>query len=180
MKLLLHLVKPKYFIPIHGELRHLKQHAVLAQEVGLARTDIAIVENGYALRFSSEMMEIGERIPGGYVFVDGNWVGDAVSSQVIRERDAIAASGVLSVVFCYARGTVIGSPHITARGVASETVLAAMTDEATRLVRRTVQTAGAVQPPDQMEAAVRQAISDFFYQEARNRPEILVTALPVS
>lgn len=179
-KMLLSVVRPKFFVPVHGELRHLKQHAVLAQEVGLARTNIAVVENGYTLRFSPDTMEIGERIPGGYVFVDGNWVGDAVSAQVIRERDTIAASGVLSVVFCYARGAVIGAPHITARGVASEQTMTAMTDDVARLVRRTVQTAGATQPQDKMETAVRQAVSDFFYQEARNRPEILVTALPVS
>lgn len=178
-KMLLNIVRPRFFVPVHGELRHLKQHAVLAQEVGMARANIAVVENGYMLRFSQDTMDIGERIPGGYVFVDGNWVGDAVSPQVIQDREVIAASGVLSVVFSYARGGVVGAPHIMARGVASGQALADMIEQATRLVRRTVQTAGANQTAEQLASAVRQAVSDLFYQESRNRPEILVTALPV-
>ena len=102
-KMLLNIVRPKFFVPIHGELRHLKQHALLAQEIGIPRKNIAVVENGYILRFSEDALEVGERVPGGYIFVDGSLVGDAVSSQVIQDREALAVEGVCSVVFSYKR-----------------------------------------------------------------------------
>ena len=96
MKLLLHLVKPKYFIPIHGELRHLHQHANLARQVGLPDENIAVIENGRMVEFEDGQMHIGERMPGGYVFVDGAGVGDIGLSEV-REREALARDGVVLV-----------------------------------------------------------------------------------
>ncbi|HQE92593.1 MAG TPA: ribonuclease J [Anaerolineae bacterium] len=124
-KMLLNLLHPKFFVPIHGELRHLKLHAMLAQEVGIPRQNMAVVENGYILRFSSDSLEIGERVPGGYVFVDGTLVGDAVSPQIIQDRETLAIAGVCNVVFTYNRrqGLLIGEPRITARGVATVDVL---------------------------------------------------------
>ena len=74
MKLMINLVKPEYLIPIHGELRHLKQHAALGVEMGVPEENIAVVENGRIIEFSNGEMEIGERIPGGYIFVDGSRV----------------------------------------------------------------------------------------------------------
>ncbi|NIV33918.1 MAG: ribonuclease J, partial [Anaerolineae bacterium] len=65
----------RFFVPVHGELRHLVQHAKLAHELGIAKKDIAVVENGYPLTFDGERMQIGERVPGDYVFVDGSLVG---------------------------------------------------------------------------------------------------------
>ncbi len=179
-KMLLNILNPRFFVPIHGELRHLKQHAVLAQEVGIPKKNIAAVENGHVLRFSEDSMEIGERVPGGYIFVDGKWVGDAVSPKVIRERDAIAATGVFSVAFGYdsRRGTLVGTPRIDARGVASEEILDTMVEEAKRLVRRTVQNTRANTAPEDVERAVERAISDFFYQQTKNRPEMIVVSMP--
>ncbi len=84
MKLLLHLVRPKYFIPIHGELRHLKQHANIARQVGILDENIAVIENGQVVEFKDGEMSLGERLPGGYIFVDGAGVGD-VGPTVMRE-----------------------------------------------------------------------------------------------
>jgi len=75
LKLLLHLVRPKYLIPIHGELRMLKQHAKLAEEVGIPSENICVVENGQILEFADGKLSLGERIPGDYIFVDGSSVG---------------------------------------------------------------------------------------------------------
>ncbi|MBN2002857.1 MAG: ribonuclease J [Anaerolineae bacterium] len=179
-KMLLSILHPKFFVPIHGELRHLKQHAALAQEVGIPKQNIAVVENGHILRFTQDTMEIGERVPGGYIFVDGVWVGDAVSAQVIRDRDSLAATGVLNVVFSYSqrRGTVVGEPRITARGVASDEAIEEMIEATKSVVRQTVQTIRAKTPPPEIEKAVKRAISDFFYKKAKNRPEIIVVSMP--
>jgi ribonuclease J len=94
LKLMLHLVRPRYLIPIHGELRMLKQHARLGLEVGMDERQIAIVENGRVTEFSHGEMRLGERIPGGYVFVDGSGVGD-VDRSVMREREMLSQDGIV-------------------------------------------------------------------------------------
>jgi ribonuclease J len=94
LKLMLHLVRPRYLIPIHGELRMLKQHARLGIEVGMDERQIAIVENGRVIEFSHGEMRLGERIPGGYVFVDGSGVGD-VDRSVMREREMLSQDGIV-------------------------------------------------------------------------------------
>ena len=94
IKLLLHLVKPKYLIPIHGETRMLKQHKKLALSVGMEESQVALVENGRVIEFKNGKMKLGERIPGGYVFVDGTGVGD-VDRDIMRERELLSQDGVV-------------------------------------------------------------------------------------
>jgi len=180
-KMLLNIVRPKFFVPIHGELRHLKQHALLAQEVGIPRQNIAAVENGYILRLSQDSLEVGERVPGGYVFVDGTLVGDAVSQQVIQDREALAVAGVCSVVFSYNRrqGVVIGEPRITAHGLAATEVIEDLTKRAQPVVRNTVKATHGGAAPDEVERAVERAVSNFFYEQVQSRPEMIVVAVPL-
>ncbi len=96
IKLMLHLTRPRYLIPVHGELRMLKQHAKLGMEVGMDERQIAIVENGRVIEFTHGEMKLGERIPGGYVFVDGTGVGD-VDRSIMREREALSQEGVVLI-----------------------------------------------------------------------------------
>jgi ribonuclease J len=96
-KLLLNLVRPKFLVPIHGELRHLKLHSQLAQELGIPEENIAVVENGYVLTFDETSMRVGERVPGRYVFVDGRMVGD-VGPSVLRDREVLSQDGFVTVV----------------------------------------------------------------------------------
>jgi ribonuclease J len=96
MKLMLHLVKPTYLIPVHGELRHLKQHGAMGAELGIPPENIAVVENGTPIEFENGKMALGERIPGGYVFVDGSRVGD-VGPAVLREREMLSRDGFVMV-----------------------------------------------------------------------------------
>ncbi|HOT92296.1 MAG TPA: ribonuclease J [Anaerolineae bacterium] len=180
-KMLLNLLRPKFFVPIHGELRHLKQHARLAQEVGIPHQNIAVVENGYILRFSQDSLEVGERVPGGYVFVDGTLVGDAVSPQIIQDREALAVSGVCSVVFTYNRrqGGLIGEPRITARGVAAAEVLDTLIARAHPLIQQTLQATRGTSSQADIERAVERAMSNFFYEQVQSRPEMIVVAVPL-
>ncbi len=94
MKLLLHLTRPRYLIPVHGELRMLKQHRRLGLDVGMDEKQIAMVENGRVIEFTHGEMKLGERIPGGYVFVDGTGVGD-VDASTMREREEIGQDGIV-------------------------------------------------------------------------------------
>lgn len=180
-KMLLNIVRPKFFVPIHGELRHLKQHALLAQEVGIPKQNIAVVENGYILRFSEDALEVGERVPGGYIFVDGTLVGDAVSPQVIQDRESLAVAGVCSVVFSYnqRQGVVIGEPRITAHGLATAEVIEDLTARAQPVVRNTVKATRGNATLSDVERAVERAVSNFFYEQVQSRPEMMVVAVPL-
>ncbi|RPI31844.1 MAG: ribonuclease J, partial [Chloroflexota bacterium] len=117
MKLLLHLVKPRYFIPIHGELRHLKQHELLAREMGLPEKNIAVVENGQVVEFDHGEMRLAERVPGGYIFVDGAGVGD-VGPSVMREREVLAREGIVLVNLLLDKNTgrLREEPEVLTRG----------------------------------------------------------------
>jgi len=178
-KLLLNIIRPRNFLPIHGELRHLKQHAKLAVELGIPEERIAVIENGYPLSFEGEQMRIGERVPGGYVFVDGTWVGDAVGPAVIQYRETLAKAGVCVVALRYdpRRGDLKGPPRLVMRGFAARQAAEALLDQAQAAVRRTVRGVQPGTPPEVVEGMVRRALSDLFYQQTKNRPEIIVVTM---
>ena len=181
-KLLLNILRPRNFVPIHGELRHLKQHAKLAAELGIPRERIAVVENGYVLYFEDDCIRVGERVPGGYVFVDGSWVGDAVGPAVIRDRETLAMAGVCVVVFRYSprRGVLLDTPRLTVRGFAARDAAEEVMTGAVEVVRRTVQGTRPGTPPATVEMQVQSALSEFFYQQTKNRPEVIVVAVEES
>jgi len=181
-KLLLNILRPRNFVPIHGELRHLKQHAKLAAELGIPRERIAVVENGYVLYFEDDCIRVGERVPGGYVFVDGSWVGDAVGPAVIRDRETLAMAGVCVVVFRYSprRGALLDTPRLTVRGFAARDAAEEVMTGAVEVVRRTVQGTRPGTPPATVEMQVQSALSEFFYQQTKNRPEVIVVAVEES
>jgi ribonuclease J len=117
IKMMLHLIKPKYLIPIHGELRHLHQHAKMAEELGIPAENIAVIENGTVIEFQDGKMSIGERVPGGYVFVDGARVGD-VGPAVLRERESLSRDGfvVVNLLLDKKTKTLLGEPEIITHG----------------------------------------------------------------
>ena len=117
MKLLMSLAMPKYFIPVHGELRMLRAHSKLALQAGIPEENIQVVENGMVIEIDKDGMRRGERVPGGYVFVDGSGVGD-VGRAVIRDREILARDGFIMVVVNVDAdtGKMIGEPEIISRG----------------------------------------------------------------
>lgn len=180
-KTLISILRPKFFVPIHGELRHLKLHAGLAREVGIPDKNIAAVENGYVLRFTDDTMEIGERIPGGYIFVDGTWVGESLGDDVINRREELANTGVCTVAFMYNedQGRFEGSPRITGHAIVAEEVMARLIPDALEAIYGAMRGISPGTPMETAERVVERSLSDFFYEEAKNRPEIIVQSLPV-
>ncbi len=178
-KMLLNIVRPRNFVPVHGELRHLKQHARLAQEMGFPAEHIAVVENGRILSFDQEHMQIGERVPGGYVFVDGNWVGDAVSPKVIRNREGLAKAGVCAVVLHYdeSRGVLLSAPRLELRGFAAPEVAQQVAAEAEEVVRQTVKGFRPGTLPKRAKKSVQRSLMQFFYQRTKNRPKVIVLTI---
>jgi ribonuclease J len=179
-KTLISILRPKFFVPIHGELRHLKLHAALAREVGVPDENIAAVENGYVLRFTDDSMEIGERIPGGYIFVDGSWVGESLGDDVINRREELANTGVCTVAFIYDEdeGRFVGTPRITGHAIVAEEMMIRLVPDAIDAIYGAMRGVSPGTPMETAERVVERSLSDFFYQEAKNRPEIIVQSLP--
>ena len=173
MKLLLQVVRPKYFIPIHGELRHLKQHAALAREVGIPEENIAVVENGTPIEFRDGLMQVGERIPGGYVFVDGSGVGD-IGPTVMRERETLARDGIVAVhlQFDERTGRLVGAPEIVSKGF----VYLRESEPLFEMARARIQEVATAAAKDGLENRIEKDLSRFFFAETRRRPTILVFA----
>jgi ribonuclease J len=114
------MVKPKHFLPIHGELRQLRQHGQLAVEVGIPEENVIVVENGQIVELSGGRIKLGERIPGGYVFVDGQSIGE-VDYDIMREREKLARNGIFLIDISVDKlnGRLSHDPEIITRGFVS-------------------------------------------------------------
>jgi len=177
-RLLIHLTQPRYFVPIHGELRHLIMHARIAQEMGIPATNTMVVENGYILEFDEERGEIGERVPGGYVFVDGAGVGD-IGPAVMRDREILASAGfVVAIIKLDAStGQPVGRPEIVSRGFIymrdSMELIERAQDKILEVIGKGKEGRAAISD------RVRDELSKLFYEETKRRPMIIPTILEV-
>jgi ribonuclease J len=173
MKLLLQVVRPEHLIPVHGELRHLMQHSVLAQEIGIPKQNIAVVENGTVVSFNGGEMAIEGRIPGGYVFVDGSIVGD-VGPRVLREREALARDGVAIIHLTLDCDGInlVEEPDIITRGFVFTDDANELLQDAKNRIREIVAEAS----NDKLEHSVEEELSKYFYSQTRRRPMIFTFA----
>ncbi len=171
MKLMLNLVRPKFFLPIHGEIRQLKRHAALGMEVGIPTENIAILQNGQAIEFSNGSMRLADMVPTSHVFVDGTSVGD-VGREVMREREMLARDGIVMVHLVLDKKTrsLLSEPAIFTRGfmVTSEgdSVLAG----ARKRISEVVQTANG-----SLQKDVESAVKNYLYNETHRQPTVFVT-----
>ncbi len=117
LKLIMSLAKPKFFIPVHGEQKHLRSHAQLAESIGIASGNIFIADNGRQVQLSKRKMTVVEDVPAGKIFVDGYGVGD-VGNAVIKERKRLAEDGlmIISAVIEKETGMLVSGPEIVSRG----------------------------------------------------------------
>ena len=170
-KLLLNMVKPKNFIPIHGELRMLKRHAYLAKQVGVPEENILVVENGEVVELYDGKLSRGERIPGGYVFVDGQSIGD-IDHGVMREREKLARGGIFLIdlnVDKYS-GRLMGEPEIITRGFLSPDEADELLPEVRGRIMDIVNGGGL-----EAEKEIGSAVKSFLYNETKRRPMVFVT-----
>jgi ribonuclease J len=171
IKLLIHLVKPQYVIPIHGELRMLKQHAKLAEQVGIPSDAIAVVENGQVIEFENGKMAIKERIPGGYVFVDGARAGD-VDYSVMREREALSRDGIVLITLTLETksGRLLGEPEVITRGFVpaggASDIIAATRQRINAAIQRA---------EGDLQNEIEQTVKTFLFNETKRRPMVFVT-----
>jgi ribonuclease J len=179
LKELIELLQPRFFVPLHGELRHLVAHAKLAHQLGIAKQDIAVVENGYPLTFSGGGMQIGKRIPGGNIFVDGSRVGD-VGSVVMRQRDELAQNGFVTAIAHYDRqaGRMVGQPRFITRGFVYTPDADDLLSQAGDVIRSST-SARRGTAPDKVEDKAQEALSGFLYRQTRRKPAVSVALVEV-
>lgn len=170
MKFMLNLIQPEYLVPVHGELRHLHQHAALAQEVGIAAERVAVIENGQVIEFQDGKLRLGERVPGGYVFVDGAGVGD-VGKSVMRERETLANDGFIFVNLHHnkASNELTRDPEIITRGFVYLDDAEELMEGAREQIYKTISQSNGHFKKD-LEGRLR----NFFYDKTRRRPMIFV------
>ncbi|NTW43015.1 MAG: ribonuclease J [Anaerolineaceae bacterium] len=175
MKLLMHLTKPKYFIPIHGELRHLVQHARLAKDVGIPEENISVVQNGQSIEFTNGKMRMGETFPGSYIFVDGSNVGD-ISPDVLREREMMAVEGIVLVNLLFnQKGQLSCEPQIHTRGF-----LVGRDEEELKLITRSKIQEVLIHANGNLQKDVEKAVRNVLYTETRRRPLVLISVCEVN
>ncbi|NOK85989.1 MAG: ribonuclease J [Chloroflexi bacterium AL-W] len=171
MLLMLNLVKPKYLLPVHGELRHLHQHAKLAIGAGMDAKNVFVAENGRVLEIDRGGVRLAERVPGGYVFVDGSGVGD-IGRIVIRDREILAQDGFLLVSVNIKRdtGKIIGEPEIISRGF----VYLRDSDELLEQVRTTIQDVLTKERNSngRRREKVQDSLGRLLYNETKRRPMV--------
>jgi len=173
LRLLIQTLRPRFFVPVHGELRHLVQHARLANDLGIPKENIAVVENGYPLTLN-DRMHIGKRLPGENIYVDGSRVGD-VGPAVLAQRDGLAQSGFVTAVALYDRkaGRAVGEPRIITHGFVAAPRSGDLLARARDVVRSAAKN-GRGTAADRVEDRVEQALSSFFYRETRRKPVVTV------
>jgi ribonuclease J len=172
MKLMINLVRPKFLIPVHGELRHLKEHARLAQQLGIAEENIAVVENGTVIELDEHSLTVGPRIPGRYIFIDGAGVGD-IGPTVMRDREALAQSGFfITAVALDEEGRLVDDPEIVTRGFIYVNDTTDVMKGAKEVIAATISNHRGKR--DEIKKSIEDALSKYLYAETGRHPMVYV------
>ena len=182
LKMIMGIVKPKYFIPVHGELKHLRKHAGLALSMGIPKENILIADNGRVAEISKKALRCTSTVPAGRVFVDGYGVGD-VGSVVLRDRKHLAQDGLVIVAVCIDResGMIVSGPDVVTRGFVyvkeSEELINAAREVAVEAIE--AQMDGGYFDWNSIKASLRDEISHLMYERTKRSPMILPVIMEV-
>ena len=182
LKLMLALTKPKFFMPVHGEYRHLKAHANLAEIMGVPIENSFLLENGHVLELDSESARINGMVPSGKLLVDGLGVGD-VGNIVLRDRKHLANDGLIVCVVSISAetGVLIAGPDIISRGFVyvreSEELMEGAREVTKEALDRTIARGNA--DWNALKAAMRSAIGDYMYEKTKRSPMILPVVMEI-
>jgi ribonuclease J len=181
LKTMLTLTRPRYFVPVHGEYRHLLSHARLAAAVGVPADHIFLIEDGAGLEITAAGATVVGGIPAGRVLVDGKGVGD-VGAVVLRDRELLSEDGVVAVSLGVdAKGAVVAGPEIAARGVFYMKESEALVEALRAAVLTALTEPAADEPRDReaLAARVRTAVRQFMNQRFQRKPVVLPLILEV-
>jgi len=182
LKLMINLTKPRFFIPIHGEYRHLVLHARLAEEVGIPRENVFLAENGQVIEFTENGVQINDRVPTGRILVDGKGIGD-VGRSILKERRALSEDGfvAVSIAFDEETGIVMYGPEIVSRGFVFETETGHLLDDAICVILEIIEdiTPDTEKRLEKIKARVQSDLRKYFTFTIKRRPVILPFILEV-
>ncbi len=182
LKLMLNLVKPRYFIPVHGEYKHLKRHAILAEGAGIPADNIIIGNIGEVLKIDKNGISVEEVVPSGQVLVDGLGVGD-VGSVVLRDRRHLSQDGLVVVVFTVdnATGELLSGPDIVSRGFVYVKESEALISEARMAARSVIEKYKDYDYKDWtvIKSKIRDQVSTVLYKKTKRSPMVLPIVMEV-
>ena len=175
LKLILSLVKPKFFVPVHGEYRHLSLHARLAESVGIPAENIFVLEDGDVLELNANAARVNGKVGSGHVYVDGLSVGD-IDGVVLRTRRMLSRDGIVVVIIAVNRqtGKLVGRPDIVTRGFIDTREFGGLMDESRELLERTLDhSGGRISEWSFINTKIRDTLEKFYYDKTKRRPMIL-------
>lgn len=182
LKILINLVRPRYFIPVHGEYRHLMRHARIAESLGIPRSRIFVAENGQIIEVGKKKATLAGKVTAGRVLVDGLGVGD-VGNIVLRDRKQLSQDGIIIVVVTINRdtGAVIAGPDIVSRGFVYVRESEQLIDEAKDKVREALVACEQRNVTEwaTIKSVVRDVLSKYLYEQTRRRPMIMPIIMEV-
>ena len=182
LKAMLNLVRPRWFIPVHGELRHLLHHARLAEEVGIPRDRALICEDGDVVDVTSDAVTISGQVQAGVTYVDGLGIGD-VGEAVLRDRRKLAGDGFAIVVLTVDRhaGDVIGGPEIIQRGFVYDEDAGQILAEGRHRIELALKEAPAeaVSDPTVLKDHIRRTLGKYFFEVTKRKPVIVPVIMEV-
>ena len=182
LKLMLNLTKPEYFIPIHGEFRHLILHSRLAEQVGIPKEKIVIAENGQIIEFDEKGGRIKDSVKTGRVLIDGKGIGD-VGWSVLKERRILSEDGVVAVNMAFDKetGIIVYGPEIVSRGFVFETKKGHLLEDAKCVILEIVEDVSPETPDkiDKICSMIRKGLREYFYFTIKRHPVILPFILEI-
>ena len=182
LKLIHSLVKPKFFMPVHGEYRHLRRHALLAEGLGMKPENIFILETGQILELSRNGAKTTGIVPSGAVMIDGLGVGD-VGNMVLRDRKHLSEDGIITVVVTLSTDSicVLSGPDIVTRGFVYERESKDLLNEARDVVRAELDKCIDKKITDSyiIKSKIKYSLSEFIYSKTRRKPIIIPTIMEI-
>ena len=182
LKLMLTLMKPKYFIPIHGEYRMLHQHRLLAESVGVEKENIFVINNGDVVDIQNSKAVQSRKITAGNIFVDGLGIGD-VGNIVLRDRRQLSEDGMLVIVITLskAEGKIVSGPDTISRGFVYVRGSEDLMNDVNQLVRTAISSLqeAHVNKWDVMKQSIKESVGQFLYAQTKRRPMILPIIIEV-
>lgn len=182
LKLIMGLVKPRYFIPVHGEQKHLRKHAMLAEGMGIPTENIFIADNGYVAEMTSSSIKSAAPVPAGRIFVDGYGVGD-VGSVVLRDRKHLGQDGIIVVTASldYETGQLIAGPEVVSRGFVYVKEAEELIAQARKIAEKSLENCyySNISDINAIKGKLRDAVSHFVYEQTKRSPMILPIIMEV-
>lgn len=180
LKVIFSLVRPRYFVPVHGEYRHLELHAELARSMGVADNHAFVLSDGDILELDDRSARVAGHVPAEYVYVDGLGVGD-IDHLILRDRHHLANDGMVVVILAFEKNTgrLVGSPEVVSRGFVdideSENLLRSTQD----LVTSTLKSDDHITEWGAVNTKVKDAVAQYLYQQTRRRPMVIPVSIEV-